>query len=698
MAVTSKHVISFISSQSGAFTKKEIVAGLLKRGPASRGKGRNQRTKRRSPEADLSVIETTLDGLVAALFLKREKSRFIRIHPFRVEGTIRSNTTGNAIVTTIYDDEIIIRRDDTSGANDTDRVTVRITDFKNGRAAGVVESVLRREKKTCFARVISVSQAEVVYLLLDVPGSREAASPVPDGQLKPGHIALILLEDGLYRKRQRCSLVESYTPDDDRYDLARIVNRHSLPEPGAPYPGADGADFSSRDTAPRTNYTGLFTVTIDGETAKDFDDAISISKKGGRYTLFVHIADVSSYVTPGSSIDREALVRGTSYYLGANVIPMLPEALSNDLCSLREGLDRLTMTVELEIDASGAVTGQKFTRGLIRVNRRLTYNLVERMLIDGERGQLGETLRLMQELATLLHNRRMSQGGLELALTDSELVYENGVAVAIRYAERLRSNNIIEEFMLAANVAVSRVLREREVPTLYRIHEEISPDSLLKLKNFLKQLRIPFKAAGDISTRIQEVLAHVAGKDIEHVINLVILKSLMQAYYGADPEGHFGLGFRDYTHFTSPIRRYPDLVVHRCLKSLIDLKKPPYTRAELVAIGDRSSEKERVAQSAERDFDRIKACRLVKSRVGELFAGVITGVSKYGFYVTLKEIPVEGMVPLRALTDDYYLVKEDDYTVIGKRYGKRFRIGDAIRVKLSAVDVDRMFIDFEVVP
>jgi len=252
--------------------------------------------------------------------------------------------------------------------------------------------------------------------------------------------------------------------------------------------------------------------------------------------------------------------------------------------------------------------------------------------------------------------------------------------------------------MLAANVAVSRVLREREVPTLYRIHEEISPDSLLKLKNFLKQLRIPFKAAGDISTRIQEVLAHVAGKDIEHVINLVILKSLMQAYYGADPEGHFGLGFRDYTHFTSPIRRYPDLVVHRCLKSLIDLKKPPYTRAELVAIGDRSSEKERVAQSAERDFDRIKACRLVKSRVGELFAGVITGVSKYGFYVTLKEIPVEGMVPLRALTDDYYLVKEDDYTVIGKRYGKRFRIGDAIRVKLSAVDVDRMFIDFEVVP
>ena len=232
--------------------------------------------------------------------------------------------------------------------------------------------------------------------------------------LKPGRIALVLLENGLLRERQRCSLVEAYAPDDDRYDLTRVINRHSIPDPSAPYPGAGSAEFRSSDDASRSDYTGLFTVTIDGDTT-GFDDAISISKKGGHYTLYVHIADVSSYVTPGSPIDREALARGTSYYLGSNVIPMLPEALSNDLCSLREGLDRLTMTVEMEIDASGAVIGQKFTRGLIRVDRRLTYNLVERMLTGGERGHLGDTLRLMQELADLLHERRMTSGGLELA-------------------------------------------------------------------------------------------------------------------------------------------------------------------------------------------------------------------------------------------------------------------------------------------
>ncbi len=694
MAVTSKRIIAYINARAADFTRKDIVDALTSPHGEKNRKRKGKRGGGPGQERDIAVIDETLGALVATGLARKKRDHYVRVHSLTVEGNIRVNKTGNASLKAV-DLDIVVKKDDTVGAHDNDLVTVKIIDVREGSIFGAVEKIIRREKSDYYARAVHVTRDAVIYNLLDVPGGMEVSAPRTAADVKKGDMAFVRLEEGLHQKRQRCAVIATFPPDDEAQDLNRIIVKHSLPSPHGDYPELSGSCGITPDAGKRKDYTGLFTVTIDSESAKDFDDAISIEKKGDRYTVYVHIADVSSYVRKNSELDREALKRGTSYYLGNSVIPMLPEALSNDLCSLREGVDRLTMSVEMDIDRNGTVKSHRISRGTIRVDRRLTYNGTDDILAGADTGPLGTSVKMMYELAMLLHRRRIEQGSLELNLTDQSLIYENNVVTDIQYIERLKSHLLVEEFMLCANVTVSRFIRESGIPSLYRNHEEIDPESLAELKDFLKLLGIQFKTTGNTAANVQKVLAQVAGREIEHVVNLVILKSMMQAYYGALPDGHFGLGFKDYTHFTSPIRRYPDLIVHRCLKSILDRAKQPYSTEEIITIGDRSSEMERVAQSAERDFRKLKTCRLMMDRVGEVFNGVVSGVSKYGFYVTLTEMPIDGMVPLWALTDDFYLVKEDEHTVIGRRHGRRFRMGDRVRVRLTVVEIDRMIIDFE---
>jgi ribonuclease R len=695
MPAFSKKIIAAIKSETGDFTGKELAVRLIPRGHEKKTKkGKGKKAKPRAPERSLSLLEKTLEETVAAGLVKRNKNRFTRIHSFIVEGRIRIKSSGDGILQS-GDGEIIIRKDDSAGARNNDLVSAEIVDVRKGAFYGEVKKIIRRDRDLFFAKAVNRTRDLVIFNLLDVPGNQEVCSiPAEEGP-SPGDMALVRLEQGSIKDRQRCSVIKVFSPDDDRYDLDRIVMKHALPGPHIRYPELSDERNLVHDSGTRKDYTSWFTVTIDGKSAKDFDDAVSIEKKGDVYLLAVHIADVSAYVRKDSGLDREALNRGTSHYLGNSVIPMLPEILSNDLCSLREGVDRLTMSVEMRIDRGGKILDHSFHRGIIRVAKRLTYDLVDEILASAEKSRLHDALSVMYELTSVLHAKRIVEGSLELNLTEEALIYENNVVTDIRYSTRLKSHQIIEEFMLYTNVVVSRSLRQAGAPSLYRNHEPVSPESLQSLKQFLRQMHIPFKTSGNAGMNIQRVLGAIAGTEIEHVVNLVILKSLMQAYYGAIPEGHFGLGFADYTHFTSPIRRYPDLVVHRCLKSLMDGSRPPYSQNELIFIGDKSSEMERVAQSAERDFKKIKSCRLMEERVGEVFQAMVTGVSRYGFYVTLAETPIDGMVPLWALTDDFYLVKEDEYTVVGRRYGRRFRIGDKIAVRLTNVEIERMIIDFD---
>lgn len=700
MPISSRKIIRTIDELSSTFTRNDLQKRLLT--PDSKETDTHGRKRRKSSRGsqskDLSKIESTLNLLIEAGFIVKEKQRFRKASPLTVQGIIKINSSGDSIVK-YNNEDIIIKRDDLANAQNHDSVTVEICDCRRGFLSGRVSNVIKRKKEVNLGRVTARTGGLIILRLLDVQGETEVCVQKGDKSPAIGDYAILTLTGKMISGRTEGKIIQYYSEDEENHDFTRIKLRHSLPE-GYDFFNEKDIDLSvpAEEMRDRKDYRKLFTVTIDGDTAKDFDDAISIKESGKSTKLYVHIADVSAYIGKGSALDEEAFARGTSYYLGDRVIPMLPELISNDLCSLKEGVDRLTLTAEMNFDAKGNMTKFEAYRGIIKVNKRLTYNNAETIINGRGLSQLNRTIHKMNKFARLLNKKRLNDGKLDLNLTDQEVIYENGKVKEIRFAPRLQSQSLIEEFMLSANEAVSRALKENEIPALYRVHEKISEDNIISLKRFLTVLNVKLDTGKTMGKSIQDVLARVSGKPYEQVVNLVVLKSMMQAYYGPEPLGHFGLGFLDYTHFTSPIRRYPDLIVHRCLKSLIDSSTPPYKMNELIEIGEKSSMMERIAQKAERDLIKIKSCRLMKQHIGEEFDVIISGLTKFGMFVSLIDMPIEGMVPLKNLTDDYYVLKEDEFTVIGRKLNKRYRLGDRIRVKLANADMEMLRIDFDLAP
>jgi len=696
MPESSKRIIEAIRAFKGPFTHADILAQTRARSGAQarsrHGKPSNKGGRERP------IVDETLRGLTAAgLLLKRGRS-YTRTDGFSPEGVITIDRRGAGTIKTDDGLTLGVLKENIGNAHSGDLVKAELDDIRNEVCYARVTEVRRRGKERYMARVETKLGDRILLRLVDMPGGVTLRARRSPSEPLKGDLCIVRLTGRTVSGMAECSVERSFSPDDEEYDVQRILIKHSIPDRHPHYEELDAFDkkFLSREKKGRRDYRKLYTVTIDGDNAKDFDDAISFESGHNGHRLYIHIADVSTFVKPGGELDMEAARRGTSFYLGNHVVPMLPEPLSNELCSLKERVDRLSLTAELVFDKSGKPISQSFHRGLIKVDRRLTYSSAHRMIEGGKRGKTDRLLLSMYEFAMILKQRRMRQGRLDLNLTDSEFIYEGNTLVDLIAARRFKSHTIIEEFMLSANEAVSKALRENGIPTLYRIHETISQEKLTALKKFLQTLSMPLRSVGNIGAALQEVIESVKGRDDEVVVNYIILKSLMQAYYGTEPLGHFGLGFKDYTHFTSPIRRYPDLVVHRCLKTLIERKSPPYSVEALRPVGERSSEMERIAQNAERDLHRLKSCRLMRERIGEVFDAVISGISRYGFFVTLMERPIEGMVPLRTLTNDYYLVNEDEFTVVGRRLGRRFRLGDRVRVRLIGVEIETMRIDFEV--
>jgi ribonuclease R len=448
-------------------------------------------------------------------------------------------------------------------------------------------------------------------------------------------------------------------------------------------------------------------LTIDPEDAKDFDDAVSLEDlPDGNLSLGVHIADVSHYVREGSQLDEEALKRGTSVYLADDVIPMLPEKLSNILCSLRPKEDRLTYSVIMVISPRGTVKEYRIEKSIIHSKRRFTYEEVQ-MIIETGRGDFSDTVRRMHKLSQVLLKKRMKEGSIDFESTETKFRFDaDGKPTEIVKKARLDAHRLIEEFMLLANQIVAKHIglfkKEDNIrPFVYRVHGSPPPEKLQDLASFVEHLGYTLNISGGISPQaIQKLLHDIKGKEEENVINEVAIRSMAKAIYALENAGHFGLGFKYYTHFTSPIRRYPDLVVHRLLDEYS--RKMPHKRREQLAailpsICDRSSEMERVAMEAERASVKVMQVEYMRRHVGDEFHAIISGVTNFGLFVEITDLLVEGLIRVRDMEDDYYVFDEKNYALIGRRSKKRYRLGDKIRIQVVRVDPEEREIDFRLI-
>ncbi len=483
-------------------------------------------------------------------------------------------------------------------------------------------------------------------------------------------------------------------PDEPGVDTQVIIRQNHLATVFSPEAldeaGRTPRAISATDRKGRKDYRRWTTVTIDGETAQDFDDAVSIKKlTSGRVLLGVHIADVSHYVRPGSALDKDAAERATSVYFPGQTLPMLPEELSNDLCSLRPREPRLTVSVVLEIDKNGRVTGAEFHPSLIKTEERMTYTSVFK-IFQGDEAERRKYARLlpdfllMREVASLLRARREEAGSLNFDLLEPELVYQEGKLHRVASFEANEAHHLIEEFMVAANEAVAKHLSQETMPALYRVHPAPALSDLEELRSVLDHFGFVMPKPEKMTAKdLQRILKQAEGRPEEKFIQFQVLRALRLAVYSAENTGHFGLAKREYTHFTSPIRRYPDLIVHRLLKARLrgeKLKIPA-----LSALAEHCSERERNADEAEKHLVEWRIYRFLKDRLGDEFDGIIIDISKAGVVVELDEYFVDGVIPYPELDGDYYR-RRSRKTLVGKRTGRKFELGERVRVILAAVD------------
>ncbi len=590
-----------------------------------------------------------------------------------------------------------------------DRVVARIESIRRKGKEGSVIRILERKTRKVVGKFMKAKNYSYV-----TPEDERILQEVfiPEGETKrarPNQIVVAEITQypaGRARPEGRITHILGY-PDDPEIEPQIIIHKYDLPHRFTSAALKEAQNLpptpSSHEYKDRVDLRGIPTFTIDGENARDFDNAVSIEReKDGGVKLYVSISDVSHYVKEETALDNEAYSRGTSVYFPDRAIPMFPTELSNEICCLHPRVDRLTLTAELRYDGNGERKGVRFYPSVIRSDERLTYTLVRKILVDEEAElkrkfkHLLPSLELMADLCQELRRGRTERGAIDFDLPEPEVILNlQGETEDVIRAERNLAHQIIEEFMIAANEAVAHFMEEKRFPFIYRIHEPPKKDAIDEFRRFISNLGYKMRKESDHSPKeFQRVLSDVKGRPEERVVNEILLRSMKWAKYSAKNLGHFGLASDGYTHFTSPIRRYPDLIVHRLLKQVLSEKEVKISDEVLAKKADHLSDRERVAMEAEREILNRYRVRFMRDKIGEEFEGIISGVAAFGFFVELKDIFVEGLVRVTSLHDDYYQYHEKKYCLVGERTHKTFRLGDEVKVRVDRVDVERRHIDF----
>lgn len=668
------------------------------------------------PKEQRDELKEVLDILIAEGKIGiSKKGKYGKAEEFALAGTFSGHAKGFGFVTIEgREQDVFIPADKTKGAMDGDKVQIVIEGEARGkRAEGAVLRILEHANKT----VIGFYQKNKNFGFV-LPDNQKLGQDIfiPQGKdmgAVTGHKVIVRITDfGDDRKKPEGVITEILGHvNDPGVDILSIIKAYGLPEgfPDEVMVQVVGIpdEVEEEEKKNRLDLRHLQTVTIDGEDAKDLDDAISISKENDdHYTLGVHIADVSHYVTENSPLDKEALKRGTSVYLVDRVIPMLPHKLSNGICSLNAGTDRLALSCLMEIDGKGNVIGHRIAETLIQVDRRMTYTAVNAIVTDRDPDVMEEyrdfvpMFDLMKELADILRERRKKRGSIDFDFPESKIILdEKGRPVDIKPYERNAATKIIEDFMLMANETIAEDYFWQELPFLYRTHDYPDPEKMKRLGTFINNFGYTIRTQnGEVHPKeLQKLLDKIEGTPEEALISRLTLRSMKQAKYTTVCTGHFGLAANYYTHFTSPIRRYPDLQIHRIIKEnlrrgLSDRRFAHYDSI-LPEVAVQCSSMERRADEAERETDKLKKCEYMSKRIGKEYDGVISGVTNWGLYVELPNT-VEGLIRVNDLTGDYFVFDEEHMELVGEMTRKSYKLGQKIRVQVADTDKLTRTIDF----
>lgn len=667
------------------------------------------------PREQRDELKEVMDMLVAEGKVSLSKrGKYGKPESFVLVGIFTGNAKGFGFVTIEgQDQDIYIPADKTGGAMHGDRVQITASAARSGkRAEGAVVRVLERANAT----LVGYYQKNKNFGFV-VPDNQKIAEDIfiPQGKdmgAVTGHKVLVRITDYGGERRSPEGVITEIIGhvNDPGTDILSIVKAYGLPEE---YPeevmrqvNRIPDEVLPQEMAGRKDIRQWQTVTIDGEDAKDLDDAITITREEFGYRLGVHIADVSHYVTEGTPLDEEALKRGTSVYLVDRVIPMLPHKLSNGICSLNEGTDRLALSCIMDIDLQGRVLGHEIAETVVRVDRRMTYTAVNGIITDRDPalmekyGDFVEMFDLMKELADILREKRMQRGSIDFDFPETKIILdEKGKPIEIKPYDRNAATKIIEDFMLAANETIAEDYFWQEVPFVYRTHDNPDPEKMKRLGVFINNFGYTIKTQhGEVHPKeLQKLLKKIEGTEEEALISRLTLRSMKQAKYMPMCIGHFGLAAKYYTHFTSPIRRYPDLQIHRIIKEnlrggLTEKRMAHYDKI-LTGVTIQCSATERRAEEAERETVKLKKCEYMTKRIGQVFDGVISGVTTWGFYVELPNT-VEGLVHVNELQGDYYVFDEEHMELRGEMSGKTYKLGEKIRVTVSGTDRLTKTVDF----